>query len=117
MRYGGLIHCRNVSTMNYSEASRGYYQHHFNETGDMDDGQPQSFEVIEGEAERLEEVSRSAAEDIPAATRLPSTSDTIKTDHGAECEKYLRMILSDVGRDDGEKQPMNIVILGKVICK
>ena len=103
--------------MNYSEASRGYYQHHFNETGDMDDGQPQSFEVIEGEAERLEEVSRSTAEDIPAATRS-STSDTIKTDHGAECEKYLRMILSDVGKGTMvKKQPMNIVILGKVICK
>ena len=36
-----------------------------------------------------------------------------ESDLRADCQKYLQMILNDVGKDDGERQPMNIVVIGK----
>ena len=95
--------------MNYKESS---YQWDPNENDDMDERQLPSFEVIRGGGARPEGVYR-MTDEIPPATGWPS--DEPKTDHRAESEKYLKMILNDVGKDDGEKRPMKIVIIGKIL--
>ena len=76
---------------------------------DMD--QLPSFEIIQGGG-RPEQIYR-RTDDSPATTGREIREVERKSDLRADCQKYLQMILNDVGKDDGERQPMNIVVIGK----
>ena len=77
---------------------------------DMDQAQLPSFEVIHGGG-RPEQIYR--RDDSPATTGRETRETEPESDLRADCQKYLQMILNDVGKDDGERQPMNIVVIGK----
>ncbi len=42
--------------------------------------------------------------------------ETQPVDRKEECDKYRQMILNDVGRDDGNKEPMIIIVIGKTLA-
>ena len=77
----------------------------------MDQAQLPSFEVIQGGG-RPEQIYR-RTDDSPATTGREIREAEPESDLRAHCQKYLQMILNDVGKDDGERQPMNIVVIGK----
>ena len=96
--------------MTYRQSSFDYYPNSNYPDDDMDQAQLPSFEVIHG-AGRPEQIYR--RDDSPVTTGRETRETEPESDLRADCQKYLQMILNDVGKDDGERQPMNIVVIGK----
>ena len=92
-------------------SSDNYYPNSNYPDDDMDQAHLPSFEVIQGGG-RQEQIYR-RTDDSPATTGRDTRRAEPESDLRADCQKYLQMILNDVGKDDGERQPMNIVVIGK----
>ena len=77
----------------------------------MDQTQLPSFKIIQGGGR--EEQIHSKTDDKLEATGWETGKTEPEPDLRADCDKYLKMILSNVGKDSGERQPMNIAVIGK----
>ena len=80
---------------------------------ETDQAQPPSIEPVQ-ETEGQEVIySRTNGRSRATGPETRGAEAEPEPDLRADCQKYLKMILNDVGEDDGERQPMNIVVIGK----
>ena len=100
--------------MNVRKSSYDYYSNYDELNGEGQEENPASFEVIKRYTpdNREEAVMYTRTNDEAAAAGASSHQEPLG-DLKRDCDKYLQMILNDVGEDDGEAQPMMIVVIGK----
>ena len=97
--------------MSYRQSTFDSYPNSNYPDDDMDEAHLPSFEVIQGGMRQEQIYSRT--DDRPTATGWETRETQPEPDLRPDCQKYLKMILNDVGKDDGERQPMNILVIGK----
>ena len=98
--------------MSVRKSSYDYYDEL---NGDGQEENPASFEVIRRYTPDNQEETVAYTRSNDEAVGAAGAYHHQKPENGlkADCEKYLDMIKKDVGKDDGDRKPLMIVVIGK----